>query len=195
LRVKICGITNIKDALNAIKYKADALGFVLYKPSPRYIEPEEIKKIINKLPPYVEKIGLFVNENSDFINKISSLVKFNSVQIIDCKDKENIIIPYIEVYRIQEQKDLLKLNLDRYHMIDAYVQGYGGKGSSIPLEYFNNIDCSKIILAGGVDIKNIKQIKKYGFYAVDVSSSVEISKGIKDKNKIKQFIGLAKEKL
>ena len=192
MRVKICGITNEKDAFNAIKYKADAIGFVLYEPSPRYISPQKIKEIIDKLPPFVEKVGLFVNNNSDFINKISLLVKFNSVQIINCEDKENIIPPFIEVNRIQNKQDLLKLDFSEYNMIDAYVQGYGGKGNQIPLEYFKDIDCSKIILAGGVDKDNVSQIKKLGFYAVDVSSSVEISKGIKDEEKIKGFMGLVK---
>ncbi len=193
MRVKICGITNEKDAINAIKHKVDALGFVLYKPSPRYIEPKKIKEIMNKLPPFVEKVGLFVNDNSDFINEISSFVKFNSVQIINCKDKENIIPPFIEVNRIQNKQDLMQLDFSKYNMIDAYVQGYGGKGNKIPLEYFDNIDCSKIILAGGVDSKNLQKIKEYGFYAVDVSSSVEASKGIKDDIKVNNFLELVKK--
>lgn len=192
MRVKICGITNTKDALNAIKYQVDALGFVLYEPSPRYIEIKKIKKIINELPPFVEKVGLFVNEDSDFINKTSSLVKFNSVQIINCKDKQNIQIPYIEVVRIKNKQDLMSLDFNKYNMIDSHVQGYGGKGHSIPLEYFDDIDCSKLILAGGVSANNAKQVKKYGFYAVDISSSVEISKGIKDEHKIKEFMDLMK---
>jgi len=195
LRVKICGITNENDAFNAIRHKADAIGFVLYEPSPRYITPKEIKEIINKLPPFIEKVGLFVNNDSKFINEISSFVKFNSVQIINCEDKENIISPYIEVNRIKDKQDLLKLDFNKYNMIDAYVQGYGGARSQIPLEYFENIDCSKIILAGGVDTENIRKIKNYGFYAVDVSSSVESSKGIKDESKIKEFIKLAKANL
>lgn len=192
MRVKICGITNKKDAIYAIKHQVDALGFVLYKPSPRYIKPQDIKEIIQELPPYIDKVGLFVNEDSNFINKISSLVKFNSLQIINCPDKQNIITPYVEVKRIQTKQDLLKIDFTKYNMIDSHVQEYGGKGHSIPLDFFDNIDCSKITLAGGVDINNILKIKEYGFYAIDVSSSVESSKGIKCSIKVKELLKLAK---
>lgn len=192
MKVKICGITNINDANNAINANADAIGFVLYEPSPRYIKASEIKSIIEKMPPFVEKVGLFVGKNSEYINNVSTLVGFTLVQIIDCLDKDKLNIPYIQVQRIGKKEDLLSLNLDKYNMIDSHVDAYGGVGVSIALEYFDNMDCSKLILAGGIDINNVDKIRKYGFYGIDVSSSVEIKKGIKDKNKMENLIKQAK---
>ena len=88
MRVKICGITNLSDALDAIKFGADALGFVFYKKSPRYISTEDEAKIISKLPPFVEKVGLFVNEDAQTINRMSKEAKTTLSQIHFEADKE-----------------------------------------------------------------------------------------------------------
>ena len=103
MRVKICGITNLEDALNAINAGASALGFVFYKPSPRYIEPLVALKIVENLPPFVQTVGLFVNETTDFINKTSKESKMQLAQIID---DDNIVdffkleVKYLKVLSI-----------------------------------------------------------------------------------------------
>jgi phosphoribosylanthranilate isomerase len=81
---------------------------------------------------------------------------------------------------------------DRYRLVDTYSEGYGGSGKRLNLEWFNGIDCSKIILAGGLTPENVAQVKQLGFYGVDVSSGVEWIKGKKDPQKVKQFIANAK---
>ena len=90
MKVKICGITNLQDALDAINSGANALGFVFYKKSPRYIEAKKAKEIIDKLPPFIQTVGLFVNEDETFINEICLESKMQLAQIID----DNEIINY-----------------------------------------------------------------------------------------------------
>ncbi|MDD2358629.1 MAG: phosphoribosylanthranilate isomerase [Thiovulaceae bacterium] len=190
MRTKICGITSYEDAMAAIDAGADALGFVFYKDSPRYINEDDAKEIINKLPPFVEKVALFVNEDAARIDEICSHVKATLAQIHFDAPRElydSLKIPHIKVVRAQTKEDVLKFS-DEYRLIDAYCESYGGAGKRINIEWFDNIDCSKIILAGGLEPKNVADLKKYGFYGVDVSSGVEKSKGIKDHQKIREFI-------
>ena len=190
MRVKICGITNLNDAHDAIKSGADALGFVFYKPSPRYISPEDARLIIEKLPPFVEKVGLFVNENAQTINKTVKIAKTTLSQIHFEADEallDALDHPFIRVIRAQKKEDLL-LHINKYRLIDAYCEAYGGVGKQLNLEWFNGIDCSKIILAGGLSPENISLTCKYNFYGLDVSSGVEKSKGIKDSHKVSKFI-------
>ncbi len=190
MRVKICGITNLDDALDAIKAGADALGFVFYKPSPRYISPENAASIIEKLPPFVEKVALFVNEDAETINTIAKSAKTSLSQIHFEADEtlfHALDHPYIRVIRAQKQEDL-SLHSNEYRLIDAYCEAYGGMGKQLNLEWFDTIDCSKIILAGGLTPENVSLTCKYDFYALDVSSGVEHAKGIKDSTKVTQFI-------
>ena len=194
MRCKICGITNYEDAINAIEAGADALGFVFYEKSPRYISPQNAKLIIEKLPPFVEKVALFVNVDSVFINKIMKESKCTLSQLhfeADEKLYEELESPYIKVIRAKNANDILRLN-DKYRLVDAYCEAYGGAGKRLNIEWFKDIDCSKIILAGGLDSTNVASLKEYGFYGVDVSSGVEISYGKKDSTKIKKFIDNAK---
>ena len=151
MRVKICGITNLQDALDAINAGADALGFVFYVNSPRYITPLKAKEIVEKLPPFVQTVGLFVNENENFINEICNESKMQLAQIIDDNDILNyelLTTKYIKVIRAKSQKDLINLNKD-YYLVDAFVDGFGGEGKRVALEWFEDIDCSRFILAGG----------------------------------------------
>jgi phosphoribosylanthranilate isomerase len=195
MRIKICGITNLEDALDAINAGADALGFVFYKPSPRYIEPKIAKDIISKLPPFVQIVGLFVNVEAKEVNEISKLCKIDLAQIhFEASDEffENLDLKYIKVIRAKSKQDILDIK-DQYVLVDAFVESYGGEGKRVALEWFENISCKNIILAGGLDSSNLSQLDNFGFYGVDVSSSVEASKGKKDKSKMINFVKAAHE--
>ena len=190
MRTKICGITSLHDAMMAIEAGADALGFVFYEKSPRYITPDEAKKIIQKLPPFVEKVALFVNEDAASINAKCKQSGATLAQIhFDADERlfEQLSVPFIKVIRAQNKEDIEKYH-DEYRLIDAYCEAYGGAGKRINIEWFDGIDCSKIILAGGLSPENICSVKEYGFYGVDVSSGVEKAHGIKDISKVKAFI-------
>lgn len=190
MRVKICGITSYSDAMAAIEAGADALGFVFYEKSPRYISPSDAKEIISKLPPFVEKVGLFVNVDAQVINSYIQESGCTLAQIhFEAPNElyEQIFVPYIKVTRAKEAKDILEY-CDEYRLVDAYCEAYGGAGKRLNIEWFKDIDCSKIILAGGLDAANVASLKEYGFYGVDVSSGVEESYGVKDPKKVKDFI-------
>ena len=195
MRVKICGITNLQDALDAVNAGANALGFVFYANSPRYITPLKAKEIVEKLPPFVQAVGLFVNENENFINEVCNESKMQLAQIIDDNEILNyelLTTKYIKVIRVKSQKDLKNLNKD-FYLVDAFVDGFGGEGKRVALEWFEDIDCSRFILAGGLTSNNLKEINGYGFYGVDVSSGVEESKGKKSKQKMIDFVKEANE--
>ncbi|OHE19470.1 MAG: N-(5'-phosphoribosyl)anthranilate isomerase [Sulfurimonas sp. RIFOXYD2_FULL_37_8] len=195
MRVKICGITNFEDAMAAIEAGADAIGFVFYEDSPRYISPSDAKAIIKRLPPFVEKVGLFVNSDAQIINSYSQEAGTTLAQIhfeAPSQLYEQLFVPYIKVVRAQKAEDLITFS-DEYRLVDAYCKSYGGSGKRVNLEWFDNIDCSKIILAGGLDANNVASLKQYGFYGVDVSSGVESSYGKKDIPKVMEFIKNAKQ--
>lgn len=195
MKVKICGITNLEDALDAIDAGADALGFVFYEKSPRYINPIEAEKIVRQLPPFVQTVGLFVNENTSFINQVCASAKMQLAQIIDDNnytDFESLNCKYINVVRAKSQKDILEQN-NKYILVDAFVESFGGEGKRVALEWFKNVDCSKIVLAGGLNESNLRELKSYCFYGLDVSSGVEEKKGKKDKEKMINFVKAANE--
>ena len=194
MKVKICGITTLENAIKIVDAGADALGFVFYEKSPRYISASKAKEIISELPPFVEKVGLFVNEDTDTINRISKEAGITLIQLhfdVDAEFCDKLELPYIKVIRAQKEEDILQ-DKNSYRLVDAYCEAYGGAGKRLNLEWFKDIDCSKIILAGGLSHVNVKECISYGFYALDVSSGVEESKGIKDIKKVKAFINGAK---
>ena len=196
MRVKICGITNIEDAKDAINAGANALGFVFYKKSPRYVTPPEALKIVKKLPHFIQFVALFVNESSETINEICKIAHMDLAQIISENENdayfEALIPKYIKVLRAKSKDDLLNRS-DEYVLVDAFVEGFGGEGKRVALEWFDNVDCSKIVLAGGLTQSNLKELRGYNFYGVDVSSGVELRKGKKDKNKMINFVKAANE--
>ena len=195
MRVKICGITNLQDALDAIQAGADALGFVFYDKSPRYINPLEAKKIIEQLPPFVQSVGLFVNEPSAKVDFICKMAKVDLAQIHFEADElfyNTLTTKHLRVVRAKVKEDL-NLYSNEYRIVDAFVQSYGGEGKRINLDWFKDIDCSRIILAGGLTSQNVKELKWFNFYSLDVSSGVEESKGKKSKQKINEFIRSANE--
>ncbi len=193
MRTKICGITSYEDAMDAINAGANALGFVFYEKSPRYISPSDAKLIIQKLPPFVEKVGLFVNVDAQIINSYIQESGCTLAQLhfeVPTEVYKQLFVPYIKVIRAQKAEDLLIFS-DEYRLVDAYCEAYGGAGKRLNIEWFRDIDCSKIILAGGLNATNVAPLKEYGFFGVDVSSGVEITHGKKDPKKVKEFIANA----
>ena len=189
MRTKICGITNLEDAHLSIDAGADALGFVFYKPSPRYISPEDAAKIIKQLPPFIERVGLFVNENAKVVNSASKIANISLAQIhfeANTEFFDELEVAHIKVIRAKKAEDIKQYS-DEYRLVDAYHEAYGGSGKRLNLEYFKNIDCSKIILAGGLDPTNLHTLKDFNFYGVDVSSGTEESHGKKSPKKVRDF--------
>jgi len=195
MRVKICGITNLQDALDAIASGADALGFVFYEKSPRYITPQNAKEIIKQLPPFVQTVGLFVNMHAAQIDFLCKLSTVDIAQIhFEADDKffHSLQSKHIKVVRAKTKEDIHLYN-NEYRIIDAFVESYGGEGKRIDLSWFDGIDCSRIILAGGLSIQNVQELKGYNFYSLDISSGVELKKGIKSKQKMMEFVAKANE--
>ena len=191
MRVKICGITNIEDALVAIDAGADALGFVFYEKSLRYISPQKAKEIIDQLPPFIERVGLFVGCDAAFVNQTYHDSHLSLAQIhfeADAAFYEALEVPYIKVLRAQSKDELIMIDTSQYILVDSFVEQYGGEGKRLNLEWFDGVDCSRMILAGGLNSQNVREVAQYGFYGVDVSSGVEETKGKKDKMKIENFM-------
>jgi len=195
MRVKICGITNYEDAKFAENSGADALGFVFYEKSPRYITPQKAKEIISMLPPFISKVALFVNETPKKIDEICEYIGADYAQIHFDVNKDfydNLKTKHIKVIRAKSRDDVWKYP-NEVRIIDAFVPEFGGSGKRVNLEWFECIDKSKIILAGGLNPDNLDEVLNLGFYGVDVSSGVEKEKGKKDFFKVEQFIKKAKK--
>ncbi len=191
MRVKICGITNLEDALIAIEAGADALGFVFYEKSPRYITPQEAKKIIDNLPPFIERVGLFVHCDASFVNATYHDSHLSLAQIHFEADEafyDTLEVKYIKVVRAKSREEVIMIDKSEYCLVDSFVEQYGGEGKRLNLAWFEGIDCSHLVLAGGLNSQNVHELSRYGFYGVDVSSGVEKTKGKKDRMKIENFM-------
>lgn len=194
MKVKICGITNIEDALLCESLGTDALGFIFYKGSKRFVEPEEAEKIISKLSPFTVKAGVFVNSSSEEINKTATEVKLNVVQLHGDESPDiisKIKFPVIKSFRINNGFDfsILKKFEKTSYLFDTYTEKeYGGTGKSFNWKIIPGELKSKIILSGGISISNIEEIyKNIKPSAVDLSSSLEVEPGKKDSKKVEEF--------
>jgi len=195
-RVKICGITNLEDALCAVMAGADALGFVFYKGSPRYILPAEAGNIVSALPPFVTTVGLFVNAGSETIRQTMQTAGLGVVQLHgDETSAECCLDPYpvIKAVRVRDAGSLAGTEQFKVSalLLDAWSdQQYGGTGEIFDWQLAKKLTGENpLILAGGLDPENVAEaIQVVNPYAVDVSSGVEKSPGNKDHDKVRQFI-------
>lgn len=196
-RVKICGITRLEDALTAIKFGADALGFVFYEKSPRNISADKAAAIVAKLPAFISVVGLFVDAQPNEIKEILSKVHLDILQFhgdetpAECRQYQ---LPYMKAIRVQALTNLLQYDLDFYDakalLLDAYIDGVaGGTGKVFDWGLIPNNMSNSIVLAGGLNADNVADaIQQVQPYAVDVSGGVEQEKGIKDADKIAAFM-------
>lgn len=197
--VKICGITDAATALTAADAGADALGFV-FAPSRRRIRPEAAREIISQLPPALGRVGVFVNEDPRVVLEIAALCGLTAVQLSGDEPPSYRLdsgLPVIRTVRVGGNRPLPNFSLYQAEafLFDTYREGsYGGSGEAFDLKLLKGMNCPKpVILAGGLNCGNVKEAVRLARpYAVDVSSGVETG-GIKDIQKIKDFIALAKE--
>lgn len=202
IKVKICGITNLEDALAAVDYGADALGFVFFEKSPRNVTLETAGEIISCLPPFVTTVAVFVNEDPARIKEIMRSAGIDVLQLHGDEPSEacGIWHTVVRALRVKDFTDLKPLEIYRASafLLDAYSPGqFGGTGQifnwdiAVEAKRFG-----RIILSGGLNPENVeKAVKRVRPYAVDVSSGVEKKKGKKDLKKMKEFIEKAKRSL
>jgi len=200
-RVKICGITRHEDALAATGMAADAIGLVFYEKSPRYVSPGDAFTAMQGLPPFICKVGLFVDAPASQVEATLADVRLDLLQFHGDESPdycEQFAVPYIKALRMREGVDVVAFAKQHKNaagiLLDAYQQGVaGGTGqvfdwTQIP----RNIDVP-IILAGGLDASNVAEaITQVRPYAVDVSGGVEAKKGIKDAAKMAVFMSEVK---
>ena len=196
-RVKICGITRIEDALTAIRLGANAIGFIFWDKSARYIDPKEARKIVMALPPFVTVVGVYVNPSSEWVEETCSIAGLNLLQFHGDELPEfcsQFPLPYIKAVRIRSGIDLLQYaaqySSSNGLLLDSYVEGVpGGTGRTFEWSLIPENLSLPLIVSGGLDAKNVcEAIRKARPWAVDVSSGVEITKGIKDADKIAAFM-------
>lgn len=200
VRIKVCGITNLEDAAAACVLGADALGFVFYKESGRYIEPENARVIVSQLPPFISAVGVFVNQDFSEIESVMETVGIDTVQLHGDESPElcsKIPQRVIKAVRVKEfvDADAVELYPVQAILFDKHADDmYGGTGKSFDWSVLSGIDISKrIILSGGLTYENVsKAITTVRPYAVDVSSGVEDSPGKKNHLKIRKFIEAVK---
>lgn len=199
-KVKICGITNLRDAESAVAYGADALGFV-FAASPRQVSTATAKKINRAVGPWVATVGVFVNETAENIFRIVSECRLAAIQLHGDEPATFLSrlpgIKVIKAFRVSDRADLRQVGLykaDAY-LFDTRVDGaYGGSGKSFDWKILKSRQISKpVILSGGLNPNNVRvAIRMLEPYGVDVSSGVEKSPGRKDLKRMKEFIRNAK---
>jgi phosphoribosylanthranilate isomerase len=201
VKVKICGITNIEDALHAAGCGADALGFVFYDRSPRCFAPEVARQIIAELPPFVTAVGLFVNETLERIRQIADFCGLDVIQLhgdegpADCDFAPRRVV---KALRVKDAASLAGHEAFQVSalLLDAWVPGvYGGSGQAFNWELATVVARQRpVILAGGLTAENVAAaVRTVRPYGVDVSSGVEASPGRKDPDKVAAFIRNAKK--
>jgi phosphoribosylanthranilate isomerase len=206
-RIKICGITNQQDSRLVVAAGADALGFVFYPPSPRYLRPELASELIASMPPFVTSVGLFVNTSVD---ELRAIVEKAPVQLLQFHGDETpeqcqqlaaaVNRPFIRAFRVKTDtspQDLLECEaqyraaspLFQGLLLDTFVDSFGGSGKVFDWSLIPKELAPRVVLSGGLSVQNATNaVARVRPYAVDISSGVELSKGIKDQLKVQAFI-------
>ena len=197
VRIKICGITNLEDALLAAELGADALGFIFFAQSPRKVAPETAREIIAQLPPFVASVGVFVDEAATLVQEVAARVGLDWVQLHGQESPEycrNLGRNVIKGFRMRDEDSLRRLadyqGAAQALLLDTYKQGQvGGTGTAFDWRLAREAkQYGWIILAGGLNPENVAQaIATAGPQAVDVASGTEAAPGKKDPAKLRAF--------
>lgn len=200
-RIKICGITRSVDLLAAVAAGADALGFVFYPPSPRFVAIDAAARLCREVPPFVSRVGLFVNADPAVVRETLTAVPLELLQFHGDEDAaycEQFGKPYIKAARVRPGLDLVEFARTfpsaRGILLDAYVEGYGGAGQTFDWSLIPRQLPLPMVLSGGLTPANVGEaVLNLKPSAVDVSSGVEVAKGIKDDGKIAAFVAAVNE--
>ncbi len=206
VKVKICGITKTEEIMYLNKYKPDYMGFIFAKKSSRYISAKKAQELGGIIDGSIGKVGVFVNEKVDVLTHCLKLCRLDVLQLhgdesLDYIEKLKALINgSIRIWKVlrvrdhswKEKRALYKC-ADRILLDTWSPDSYGGTGKKFDIELLDGINCSNIIIAGGLEAGNVKEvINAAGPYGVDVSSGVETN-GVKDLKKIKQFVDAVRE--
>jgi phosphoribosylanthranilate isomerase len=196
-RIKICGITRLEDALHATRSGADAVGFIFYAGSARNIVAQRAALIAVALPPFISKVGLFVNASEVEVRSVLAQVSLDLLQFHGDETPEfcaQFARPYMKAVRVGPQVDLLQcagIYRDACALLlDAQVSGsYGGTGQTFDWALIPRELGLPLVLSGGLHPDNVTEaVRQVRPWAVDVSSGVEAAKGVKDHAKVERFI-------
>jgi len=202
-RIKICGITGLEDAAAAVAAGADALGFIFVEQSPRSCDPELVREIVRCVPPFVDAVGVFVDENPTRVEEIAQFCRLNLVQLHGSESPEycrNLPVDKVKAFRVgpgfSADQLLPYVEQVRAFLLDTYhPEMAGGTGKTFDWDLVQELGVSRpIILAGGLKPENVADaIERVRPYAVDVNSGVETTPGSKDTEKIERFVRLVRE--
>jgi phosphoribosylanthranilate isomerase len=198
-RIKICGITREEDLAAAVAAGADALGFVFYPPSPRHLTPQRAAQLLARVPAFVTRVGLFVNEPAGAVRAVLAQASLDLLQFHGDEDAvycASFGKPWIKAARVKAGFDLLEYASAFADapgvcglLLDAHVEGYGGGGQTFDWSLIPQSLPLPVILSGGLHPGNVAgAVRAVRPWAVDVSSGVEAARGIKDAQKITEFI-------
>lgn len=205
IRIKICGLTRECDVDAAVAAGADAIGFVFYPPSPRYVTPQRAAELARRIPPFIDVVGLFVNAAPEEVLASCAQVPINLLQFHGDETPDycrQFARPWLRAARVREGLDLIEFARSfadaRGLLLDAFVEGYGGGGHVFDWTLIPPDLPGFLVLSGGLTADNVGQaIERVRPQAVDVSSGVEISgkagKGIKDQDKIAAFVAAVRK--
>ncbi len=198
VKIKICGITSVEDAVAISQLGVDAMGCIMVKESSRYVTQEKVAEIFSSLPPFIARVLVLVNEPIQSAMETAKYVKATCVQLhgeetVEYCQQWNI--PVIKAFRVSNREDLKKIEPYRSIingiLVDAYDESVrGGTGKTIAWDIFSDFKIKeRLILSGGLKLDNIQEaLQKVQPYAVDINSGVELSPGVKDIKKVQQIL-------
>lgn len=195
VKVKICGLTNYDDAVAAMDMGADLLGFNFYPDSPRYVMPEQATDIINKLPGFIDTVGVFVNASIEHIHETNAVCQLDWVQLHGDEDPDfcrallSHNVKTMKAIRVKNQADIERADsfFTDAVLLDAFdPHKYGGTGLTFDWNVIGHIS-KRVFLAGGINPDNAAEAVRLGVYGIDVCSGVESGPGKKDHRKMKKL--------
>ncbi len=200
-RIKICGLTREADVDAAVAAGADAIGFVFYPPSPRYVPFARAAELARRIPPFVDVVGLFVNEASATVHEACTQLPISLLQFHGDEDAaycRQFSRPWLKAARVRPDLDLVEFARSFHEarglLLDAFVEGFGGGGHVFDWTLIPPDLPGFLVLSGGLTAENVGDaIRRVRPLAVDVSSGVEMSKGIKDHDKIAAFVAAVRK--
>ncbi|MFZ1444410.1 MAG: phosphoribosylanthranilate isomerase [Candidatus Dechloromonas phosphoritropha] len=199
--IKICGLTREEDVDAAVAAGVDALGFVFYPSSPRYVSPQRAAELAQRIPPFVDVVGLFVNESPEAVHAVCAALPISLLQFHGDEDAtycRQFARPYLRAARVRPGLDLVEFARAfpdaRGLLLDAFVDGYGGGGDVFDWTLIPPDLPGFLVLSGGLTATNVGEaMRRVRPAAVDVSSGVEMGKGIKDHSKIAAFVAAVRK--